>query len=119
MGGEAQDARGECAGQLAGGEDGGVEGFGGLVVGDDDERRGVGGADEEGKIEGAGGGGESGDTTAPRAGAQMAAYTLEGLGVFQVREELADEGENHAELILAAAETGLTSSGVWPASGLP
>jgi hypothetical protein len=26
----------------------------------------------------------------------MAAYTLEGLGVLQVRQELADEGKNHA-----------------------
>jgi hypothetical protein len=31
----------------------------------------------------------------------MAAHTLEDLGVFQVREELADEGENHADLILS------------------
>ena len=77
-----------------------MEGLGGLVVGDDDERGGVGGADEEGKIEGAGGEGEAGDTSAPRASAQMAAYTLEGFGVLQVRKELADEGKNHAELIL-------------------
>jgi hypothetical protein len=26
----------------------------------------------------------------------MAAYTLEGFGVLQVRQELADEGKNHA-----------------------
>jgi hypothetical protein len=30
----------------------------------------------------------------------MAAYTLEGFGVLQVRQELADEGKNHAGLIL-------------------
>jgi hypothetical protein len=30
----------------------------------------------------------------------MAAYTLEGFGVLQVRQELADEGKNHARLIL-------------------
>ncbi len=36
--GEAQDGFGvERAGELAGGEDGGVEGFGGFVVGDEDE----------------------------------------------------------------------------------
>ena len=81
-------------------EDGGVEGFGGLVVGDDDEAGGVGGADEEGKIEGAGGEGESRDTSAPRASAQVAAYTLKGFRMLQVREELADEGKNHAGLIL-------------------
>ena len=69
-----------------------MEGFGGFVVGDDDDRGCGGGADEVGKVEGAGSGGESGDTTAPRAGAQVAAYTLEGFGVLEVREELADEG---------------------------
>jgi hypothetical protein len=30
----------------------------------------------------------------------MAANTLEGFGVLQVREELANEGKNHAVLIL-------------------
>ncbi len=59
-----------------------------------------GGADEEGKVEGAGGEGESRDTSAPRASAEMAAYTLKGFGVLQVREELADEGKNHADSIL-------------------
>jgi hypothetical protein len=43
------------SGELAGGEDGGVQRLGGLVVGDDDDARGVGGADEEREIEGAGG----------------------------------------------------------------
>ncbi len=91
--GEAEDGfGGECSGELAGGEDGGVEGFGGLVVGDDDDGRSGGGADEVGKVEGASGGGESRDTTTPRAGAQMASHTLEGFRVFKVREEFADEG---------------------------
>ena len=101
VGGEAEDGfGGDGSGELAGAEDGGVEGLGGFVVGDDDDAGGVGGADEEGKIEGAGGEGEARDTSAPRASAEMAAYTLEGFGVLQVREELADEGKNHAELIL-------------------
>ena len=40
VGGEAEDGfGGEGAGELAGGEDGGLEGFGGLVVGDDDDGR--------------------------------------------------------------------------------
>ena len=70
VGGEAEDGfGGEGAGELAGAEDGGVEGLGGFVVGDDDDAGGVGGADEEGKIEGAGGEGEAGDTSAPRASA--------------------------------------------------
>ena len=41
--GKAQDGVGvERAGELAGGEDGGVQRLGGLVVGDQDERRGAG-----------------------------------------------------------------------------
>ena len=70
VGGEAEDGfggDGPC--ELAGAEDGGVEGLGGLVVGDDDDAGGVGSAYEEGKIEGAGGEGEAGDTSAPRASA--------------------------------------------------
>ncbi len=87
MGGEAEDGLGgERAGELAGGEDCGVEGFGGFVVGDDDDARRSGGADEVRKVEGAGGGGESGDTSPPRAAAQVAAYTLEGFGVLEVRK---------------------------------
>jgi hypothetical protein len=91
---------GEGSGELAGREDSGVEGFGGFVVGDDDDAGGVGGADEVGKVECAGGESESGHTTATRASAEMAANTLEGFGVLQVREELANEGKNHAVLIL-------------------
>jgi hypothetical protein len=90
---ETEDLRGvERAGEVAGGEDGGVQGFGGFVVGDDDERGSLCSADEVRKIESAGGCGESGDTTTPRSAAKMAAHTLECFGVFQVREELADEG---------------------------
>ena len=73
-----------------------MEGFGCFVVGDDDDGWGFGGADEEGEIEGSGGEGESRDTSAPRASAEMAAYTLKSFGVLQVRQELADEGKNHA-----------------------
>ena len=60
----------------------------------------IGGANEVGKIERAGGEGEAGDTSSPRAAAQMAAHTLKGFRVLQVREQLADEGKNHAVLIL-------------------
>jgi hypothetical protein len=60
---------GDGSGKFAGAEDGGLEGLGGLVVGDDDDAGGCGGANEEGKIEGAGGEGEARDTSAPRASA--------------------------------------------------
>jgi len=94
--GEGEDLRGrERAGEMAGGGDGCVEGFGGFVVCDEDERGGVERADEGGKDEGAGGAGESGDTPTPRAGCQMQPHTLERLGGFQVREERADEGKKH------------------------
>ena len=76
----------ESAGELAGGEDGGVQGFGCLVVGNDDDARRSGGADEVRKVKGAGRGSESGDTSAPRTAAQVAAYTLEGFRVFKVRK---------------------------------
>ncbi len=78
-----------------------MKGFGGFVVGDDDDAGSCGGAGEEGKIEGAGGKGEARDTSAPRATAEMAAYTLEGFRMLQVCEELADEGENHAVFSLS------------------
>jgi hypothetical protein len=77
-----------------------MEGLSGLVVGDDDERGLGGSANEERQVEGAGGKGESRHTTTTRAGAQVASHTLEGLRVLQVREELANEGENHAGISL-------------------
>jgi hypothetical protein len=90
---ETEDVvRGERARELAGGENGGVEGFCGLVVGHDDDRRSGSGADEVGKIECAGRCSEAGDTSAPCTSAQVAAYTFKGFGVFKVRKELADEG---------------------------
>ena len=93
MGWESEDGFGwEGPGEFAGAEDSGVEGLSGFVVGNDDDAGGVGGADEEGKVEGACGEGQTRDTTAPRASAQVAAYTLKGFGVLQVRQELADEG---------------------------
>jgi hypothetical protein len=94
--GETQDGfGGERAGEITRGEEGGVKRFGCLVVRDKDEARSVGGADEEWEIQSARGEGEAGDTSSPAAGAHVATDTVEGHGVFQVREQLADEGENH------------------------
>ena len=96
MCGQAKDrAGGERAGQLAGGEDGGVQLFGGLVVGHQNQARRVGGADEERKIQRARGEGEAGDASSPAAGAQVATDTLEGHTVLKVRKQFADEGQNH------------------------
>ena len=73
-----------------------MKGLSSLVVGNDDDARGSGGPDEEREVKGAGGEGESRDTSAPRASAQVAAYTLECFRMLKVSEELADEGKNHA-----------------------
>jgi hypothetical protein len=101
MGRESQDGfGGESTSQLAGAQDSGVKGLSGFVVGDDDDARGVGSANEEREIEGAGGKGQTGHTSTPRAPAQVAAYTLKSLGVLQVCEELADEWKDHASSIL-------------------
>jgi len=68
VGGETKDGfGGDGAGELAGVEYGGVEGFGGFVVGYDDEAGSLGRADEEGKMECAGGESETGHTSTPRA----------------------------------------------------
>jgi hypothetical protein len=77
-----------------------VERLGRLVIRNNDDAGGIGGANEEGQIKSTRRRGESGHTSAPRTSAQMAAYTLKGLRVFKVRKQLADEGKNHAELIL-------------------
>ena len=97
VGGEADDGGGvERAGELAGGDEGLVEGLGGFVVGDEDEGGGGGGLDEEGQVEGARGEGEASDAAARLAVLEVAAGAVEGVGVFKVREEVADEGKDHA-----------------------
>ena len=70
VGRETEDGfGGDSSGEVAGAEDCGLKGLGGLVVGYDDDAGGVGGADEVGKVEGAGGKGEPRDTSTPRASA--------------------------------------------------
>ncbi len=73
-----------------------VQHVGGFVVGDDHHYRCLCSPGEKRQIEGARGGGEPGDTFAPRSEGQMPSYALERITVFQVREQLADEGEDHA-----------------------
>src|ERR1039458_831125 len=96
MWGKAEDGLcGQCSGQLAGGEDGGVEGLCCLVIGDEDKRGRVRGADEQRKIQRAGSEGEAGDASSPAAGTQVATDTIEGDRVLKVRQQLADERQNH------------------------
>ena len=82
MRGQADDACGsERAGEVGGGGEGLVEGFGGLVVGDQDERGGAlrQGLDEEGEVERARREGEAGDTATALPGLQVAASAVEGV----------------------------------------
>ena len=57
---------GSGAGEFAAGREERLEGFGGFVVGDDDDDGMLGGAREEREIEGTGGAGESRDTPTTR-----------------------------------------------------
>ena len=82
-------------GEIAGTEDGGVEGLGGLVVGDEDERGGIVSAEEEGEIEGARGCSEARDAATTGAAGEVAAGTFEGVRVFETREQIADKREDH------------------------
>ncbi len=96
MRGQTKDrVGGERTGQLACGEDSGVQLLGGLVVGNQDEAWCVGGAHKERKIQRARGEGESRHTSTPRATAQVAAHTLEGHRILKVRKHFADERQNH------------------------
>jgi hypothetical protein len=70
VGRETEDGfGGDGPGEFAGAEDGGLKGLGGLVVSHDDDAGGVGGAEEVGKVEGAGGKCKPRDTSTPRASA--------------------------------------------------
>ena len=72
--------------------------FDGAVVVDYEDQRACGGALEEHEQQGFCGGGEAGDTNAPRALLEVGGYTREGGKHFYVREEFADEGKKHAGL---------------------
>ncbi len=98
---ETDDAIGiDGAGEFAAGFERGFEGLGGLVVGDDhDDRTAGGGVGQEGKVKGAGGGGQSGDTPTPRSKAEVPANAIKSGGVLQVRKNFADEREDHRFLV--------------------
>lgn len=103
MCGQADDGGGvERSGEVAGGEDGLMQGLGCLVVGDEQERgSGFGqGLEEERQVEGAGGEGETRDAAARACGGtarlQVASDAVEGVVGFEVGEEIADERKDHA-----------------------
>ena len=86
----------ERTGEVAGREHGRVQRLGGVVIGDQHQRRSLPRAHEVGQIQGARGRGKPGDTAATRAPGQVATHTRKRLGAFQIRNQLADEGKNHA-----------------------
>ena len=91
--GQAQDALWlDGAGKLGCGAQRDLQRLGGLVVGDQDDDGRLRGVGKERDGEGAGGGGQSGDTTAPSREAEMPSHTLEAVGVLNAREGIANKG---------------------------
>ncbi len=98
------------AGQLGGGAQRDLKRLGGLVVRNQHDHRRLRSAREERDVEGARGGGEPGDTTAPTTEAQVPAYAFKTFGVLNVRERIANKGKDHAAFILAEDDaTSLTA----------
>src|SRR5438477_13194726 len=77
------------------------------VVVDYDNERTVGVPAQEHEQQGSCSGRESGDTNASRALPQVGGYTREGGKHFYVREEFANEGKQHANLILTGTRVRL------------
>ena len=75
--------------------------FNGAVVADHENQGPLGGALKKREQQGFGGRCDSGHTNPPRALFQMGGRTREGWKFFHVREEFANEGKQHAFLILA------------------
>ena len=83
----------------------GDELFGGVIVGNDHNQRPAGGLLQQDQQQSLGGRSKSGDTNTPRALFQMGGHTRKGGQFFHVREEIANEGENHRSFILTGAGT--------------
>ncbi len=85
----------ERAGELTGGKDGGVQGLGGLVVGDQDKRRRGSGLHQVRQVKRAAGKGKPGDAAAALPGFQMAADPVKGVGMFEIRDAVRErKGES-------------------------
>ena len=103
VGREAQDTVGwDGSGEVATGAEGEMHGVRGLVIGNDDDGWNLSGAREERNVEGAGGRGESRNTPAPSGKRKVPSCLFKGGGILQVRQQLADKGEDHADSSLAA-----------------
>ncbi len=119
------------AGQLARRQHRRMQRLGRLVVRDQDQHRRMRpmrrlrSAHKVRKVEGPRGRGQSGHTSPTRAARQMATCTLKGVGVLQVRHQLADEGKNHAVFYftscraLSSARVSASSSSVLLSTACP
>ena len=83
------------AGELAAGPQHRFQFLRGFVVGNENDDRLTGGTCNEWDVESPRRRSESGDTSSPRTKAQMPSYALKSGRVLQLREDLADERENH------------------------
>ena len=102
---ERDDALGiACAGKFAEAAKDGNEVLDCAVVVDDEDEGTVGISPQKHEQQGFRRGRKSGHTNAPRALPQVGGNTREGGKRFYVREEFADEGKQHADLILAGTE---------------
>ena len=86
----------KCAGEVGGGEYGLVQNLGGLVVGDEHKRGLVTCCGKQGQVQGARREGEARDAAASLPGGKLALNSVEGVGGFEVGEQVADKRKNHA-----------------------
>ena len=98
MGRKADDTLGiDGTSELGASAKDGLESFSSFVVGNDDDERLTGSAREEREIEGTGSYRESGDTPTAHTKAEVPLYAIECGGVLQLREDFADEREDHVQ----------------------
>ena len=100
MGGKPHHARRiDGAGQLASGLEQRLQRLGGLVVGHHHDHRLLGGPRHQRQIERPRRRRQSGHTPPPRTQAQMPANALKSRRVLQLREDFADEREDHVSSV--------------------
>ncbi len=87
------------ASEFATGAENGLKSFGCLVVGNDQNDRLASGAGQERQVERTRGRGQSRHTSPARTKVEVPLYAIEGGRVLQLRENFADEGEDHESLV--------------------
>ena len=105
VGGKADNACGiNRAGKFAAGLEERLEGFGGFVVGDDDDDGLLGGARHEREVESTRRCGECRHTPTTRTQAEVPANAFKARSLLQLRENLADKREDHQSSSLTASD---------------